>query len=362
MSRPASNPRNPLLARWLEHFEPPLAELEITEEEARSALSKNDSPDLPFRWSLNPYRGCQHACAYCYARPTHQYLGLGAGTDFDRRIVVKTNIAELLRDELRRPRWQREAVVISGVTDPYQPLEARYGLTRRCLEVCLAQRTPVTLITKGAVVRRDLDVLAELANGPGARVYLSIPFLDPELARALEPGAPSPAHRLETLAQLHEVGVPTGLAVAPVIPHLGEAGLAGLIARAAEAGATTAFHVLLRLPAEVLPVFRERLEAALPGRVEAILAALTEMRSGRLQESRFGARMRGRGARYDAFRSLFELLCRKHGLSHREDGDDDVATPQPRQGLLFEDEGADGQRRALALRFLNRAHGEPRAT
>jgi DNA repair photolyase len=197
----------------------------------------------------------------------------------------------------------------------------------------------VTLVTKGAVLRRDVDLLGELASGPGVRVYLSIPFLDADLARALEPGAPSPSHRLETLALLHQAGVATGLALAPVIPHLSEAGLAGLIASAAEAGATAAFHVLLRLPAEVLPVFRERLEAELPGRVEAILAALAEMRSGRLQESAFGARMRGRGARYEAFRSLFELLCRKHGLSQRELDDDRFARPSPRQGLLFAEQG-----------------------
>ena len=331
MSRRVFNPRNPLLSRWLESFEAPLAELEISEERARSALSENDSPDLPFRWSLNPYRGCQHACAYCYARPTHQYLGLGAGTDFDRRIVVKTNLPELLRAELTRPSWCGEPVTISGVTDPYQPLEARYGLTRRCLEVCLAADTPVTIVTKGVVVRRDVELLRALADGPGVRVFLSIPFLDAELARTLEPGASRPEDRLETLELLSRAGVPTGLAVAPVVPHLSEPGLAGLIERAARAGATRAFHVLLRLPAEVLPVFRERMQDAMPSRLPAVLAALEEMRAGHLQESRFGARMRGRGARYEAFRSLFELLCRKHGLDLS--GEDDV--PRPRQGLLF---------------------------
>ena len=337
MSRPVSNPPNPWQRWTLERFEPELAQLIVQEERAHSALSRNDSPDIPFRWSLNPYRGCQHACAYCYARPTHQFLGLGAGTDFEKKIVVKTNLPELLAEELARPSWRGEPITFSGVTDPYQPLEARYGLTRRCLELCLARANPVVIVTKGALVRRDSALLVRLARRAGARVFVSIPFASAELARALEPGAPSPAERFATLRALSDAGVPTGLALAPLIPRLNEHELPRLLERARSAGARHAFLVLLRLPAEVLDVFRERLEQAFPSRARAVLAALAEMRSGRLQESRFGERMRGRGPRYQIARDLFHLHCRQLGLetsSDRELRPLDCARSSG-QGLLF---------------------------
>ncbi|HEX6885285.1 MAG TPA: PA0069 family radical SAM protein [Planctomycetota bacterium] len=338
MPRPASNPPNPHERFHLERFEPELARLEVSEEQARSALAQNDSPDIPFRWSVNPYRGCQHACAYCYARPTHQYLGLGAGTDFDRRIVVKTNVAERLAHELARPGWRGEPITFSGVTDPYQPLEARYGLTRRCLEVALARRNPVAIITKSALVRRDVDLLAELVRRADARVFLSIPFADPEMARAIEPGTPTPAERFETLRALSDAGIPTGIALAPIVPRLNDADLPAQLERARAAGARAAFFLLLRLPAEVLDVFRERLVEAYPERAEAVLAALAEMRGGKLRESRFGERMRGHGPRYQLLEDLFRLHCRRLGLE--TGGDERLATTQPRarggQGLLFE--------------------------
>ena len=190
MARTTWNPRNPWVRETLERFEPELVRLEVHEEDARSALAHNESPDLPFRWSLNPYRGCTHACAYCYARPSHQYLGFGAGSDFEKRIVVKRNLPELLERELGRPSWRGEPITFSGVTDAYQPLEARFGLTRRCLEVCLRFAQPVSIVTKGVLIRRDAELLAELHARAGVRVFLSIPFANPEIARALEPGTP----------------------------------------------------------------------------------------------------------------------------------------------------------------------------
>ncbi len=336
MGRPVSNPPNPW-ERWqLERFEPEIAELQISEEPARSALARNESPDVSFRWSINPYRGCQHACAYCYARPSHELLGLGAGTDFEKRIVVKTNLPELLAAELARPSWRGEPITFSGVTDCYQPLEARYRLTRRCLEVCLTRRNPVAVVTKGVLVQRDVDLLGRLVRVAGARVFVSIPFADARLARLLEPGAPSPDDRFRTLRVLSENGIPTGLALAPLVPRLNESQIPELLERARDAGASQAFLVLLRLPAEVLPVFRERLEQALPLRAASVLRSLSEMRSGVLQESRFHQRMRGRGPRFQLVEDTFSLHCRRLGLELG--GDEHLRPPgsgSGQQGTLF---------------------------
>ena len=260
MVQRVSNPPNPwqsVHAEWL--GEPPEAALEVYEEEAKSIIASNDSPDIGFEHSVNPYRGCFHACAYCYSRPTHQYLGFGAGTDFDRKIVVKTNAPELLRRELTRKSWKGGTLVFSGVTDCYQPLEAIYVLTRRCLETCLEFRNPVGIVTKGALIRRDADVLAALAREADVTVYVSIPFWDHAAARALEPNVSSPSQRVETLAALSAAGIRTGVSLAPVIPGLNDGDMAKILAAAREAGATSAFLTLLRLPAEVLPVFEERL-------------------------------------------------------------------------------------------------------
>ncbi len=331
--RPISNPPNPWLSTHVEYLdEPPTSELRVYEELARSALSENDSPDVGFRWSVNPYRGCQHACAYCYARPSHQYLGFGAGTDFESRIVVKTNVHERLALELARPAWKRELVAFSGNTDCYQPLEASYALTRRCLEVCLARRTPVGVITKGTLVRRDIDVLAELARGPGASVHVSIPFLEERVGRALEPGAPSPRRRLETLELLSRAGIETGVALSPIVPGLNESDIAGILEAARASGATSAFMTLLRLPAEVLPVFRERLARAFPERVRRVENGLREMKLGAWNRSSFGLRMRGSGPRWEALERLFEIQCRRLGLNRGA-----PERPMESQGQLFLD-------------------------
>lgn len=316
MPRRVDNPPNPWESSVVEYLEPPPLEPPIVHEEtARTILSSNDSPDVPFRWGLNPYRGCQHGCAYCYARTTHQYLGWGAGTDFERRLVAKVNAPELLARAFERAGWRGERVALSGVTDPYQPHEASYGLTRRCLEVCLRYRNPVVVVTKGALVRRDADLLAELSRVAQARVYLSIAFTDEHLARALEPDAPPIARRLETLAALARAGVPCGVSVSPLIPGLNDADVAPVLERAARAGARHAFSVLLRLPAQVEEVFLARLRDALPARARRVEAAIRELRGGRLNESRFGHRTRGRGPRWDALSDLFTMQSRRLGLA-----------------------------------------------
>lgn len=319
MPRPISNPPNPWLSQhteWLD--EPPPAELEIFEEEAKSVLAGNDSPDIGFRWSVNPYRGCYHACAYCYARPSHQYLGFGAGTDFDRKIVVKVNAPEVLAREFAKRSWKHELVVFSGNTDCYQPLEASYALTRRCLEVCREHANPIGMITKGALVRRDIDVLAKLARVATVHVSITIPFARDEVGRKLEPGASSPAKRFETLRALSDAGIPTGIGIAPMIPGLNESDIPELLERAKEAGAKHAFMTLLRLPAEVLPVFRERLSEALPERAKKIESAILDMRGGKMNDSTFGHRMSGSGPRWEAVERLFDIHCKRLGLAERD--------------------------------------------
>jgi DNA repair photolyase len=321
LPRPVSNPPNPWATTFVEWIGPPPdARLEVWEERARTVLVRNESPDVSFRWGVNPYRGCQHACAYCYARRSHQWLSFGAGTDFEKRIVVKTNAPALLSRELARPALWGERVTFSGNTDCYQPLEAAYGLTRGCLEACLAFGNPVTIITKGALVRRDVDLLQALSRRAGAEVLVSIPFADERVARALEPGVGSPDARFETLRVLSDAGIATGVAIAPLVPALNDRDIPRLLERAAAAGARRAFLTLLRLPGEVLPVFRERLAAGLPERAPAVLAALDEARRGRLGESRFGERMRGHGERFGLAVQLFHAFGRRHGIATRLDG------------------------------------------
>jgi DNA repair photolyase len=318
MPRRLSNPPNPwntTSVDWL--TEPPEVSLEVYEEEAKSILSSNNSPDIPFRWSVNPYRGCFHACSYCYARPTHQYLDWGAGTDFDRRIVVKTNAADLLSLELARPSWRREPICFSGVTDCYQPLEASYRLTRACLEICLARRTPVLINTKGSLIERDIDILSRLHETAGVRVTISIAFSDTSTARAMEPNTPTPQRRFQTLQALSAAGIPTGILIAPIIPGLNDNHIPELLERAAEAGAEHAVMTMLRLPAEVVDVFTERLHETLPLRAAKILSTIRQMRGGELSDARFSDRMHGQGPRWKIIHDLFELQCRRHGLNSR---------------------------------------------
>lgn len=313
--RPISNPPNPWLsehAEWLEP--PPPARLEVYEESAGSILSHNDSPDIPFQWSVNPYRGCQHACAYCYARPYHEYLGFGAGTDFDTKLVVKRNAPELLRKALARPRWQRETVYFCGITDAYQPLEASYRVTRGCLEVCAELANPAVVVTRGFLVVRDADLLAELNRRAGARVCISIPFADPHTAALIEPFAPPPARRLEAVRRLRDANVPVGVLVSPVIPGLNDRDIPGILERAADAGAQWADYSAIRLPGSVEAVFLERLREALPLRADRIIARIRDMRGGRLSDSRFSRRMTGDGHYWRSIEQLVSVSKRRFGL------------------------------------------------
>lgn len=313
--RRVENPPNPFLSEhreWLE--EPPEVEVQVYEEEAASILSSNDSPDIPFRYSVNPYRGCQHACAYCYARPTHEYLGFGAGSDFDSRICVKVNAARLLVEALAKRSWRRELIAFSGVTDCYQPLEAVYRLTRGCLEACRDFRTPVGIVTKSFLVTRDIDILKALHEVARVRVYLSIPFFDDELARKVESGAPTPSRRFDAMRRLSEAGVPVGLMLAPLIPGLNDREIPAIVERAAACGAERAGVVPLRLPGSVREVFLSRLRAALPERAARVEQRIRDMRGGALSRGDFGARMSGAGDYWKAALQLFEQAAAKAGI------------------------------------------------
>jgi len=301
---------------------PPPAELEIYEESAKTVLSENNSPDVGFRFSLNPYRGCFHACAYCYARPTHQYWDFGAGSDFERKIIVKVNAPEKLREAFMKKSWQGEMIVFSGNTDCYQPLESNYELTRRCLQTCLEFRNPVGLITKSALIQRDIDVLAKLTRDARCFVHMSLAFSDDAMARKIEPGAPLPSTRIRAIKALTEAGIPVGVGLAPIIPGLNDSQIAEILERAKEAGATRAFRVMLRLPSEVKPVFLERLKEAFPDRARKVENAIREMRDGKLYNSNFGQRGRGKGERWDAIEWLFELTCKRLGLNRHEENED----------------------------------------
>lgn len=311
-----SNPANPYLSchhEWLE--EPPAALPEVYVERGKSILSENDSPDLHFRWSCNPYRGCQHACAYCYARPTHEYLGFGAGTDFETHLIVKENAPELLRKAFSSKRWPRELVAFSGVTDCYQPLESVWELTRRCLEVCREFRNPVCIVTKSYLIRRDAELLARMATESRVHVCMSIAFADAGLSKRIEPQAPIPERRFEAMRILADAGVPVGALFAPVIPGLNDTEIPAVLSRSAECGATTAQFVPLRLPGSVEAVFLERLEQTMPLRFQRIQNRLRDIRGGRLDEARFGRRMTGQGEYWQAIDRLFRISCRKYGLN-----------------------------------------------
>lgn len=296
---------------------PPPARVEVVEDDTQGALSRNDSPDIPFTWSVNAYRGCTHACAYCYARPTHEYLGYGAGTDFERIIVVKRRAPALLEDALRAPGWKGERICFSGVTDPYQPLERRYALTRGCLEICARYRNPVSIITRSPLITRDLDLLLALNEHQAVIVHVSLPIADPELARLIEPGAPPPSARLRAIEVLSAAGVPVGVNIAPLIPGLNDAGVPDALKQARAAGARWAWHGLVRLPGAVAPVFEARVREALPLRADAILRRIAEARDGKLNDSRFHARMRGHGQGWEATQQLFHLWRRKLGYEER---------------------------------------------
>jgi DNA repair photolyase len=281
---------------------------------SRTVLAENSSPDVGFRFSLNPYRGCEHGCTYCYARPSHEYLGFSAGLDFERKIMVKDDAPELLRAAFRSARWEPQVVALSGNTDCYQPVERRLQLTRRCLEVFVEFRNPVSAITKSALVARDADLFAALAEHRAAQVFCSVTTLDSDLARRLEPRAAAPERRLDAMATLAAAGIPVGVMVAPIIPGLNDAEIPRILAAAADAGARSAGWVLLRLAKPLDVLFEGWLAEHYPDRKARVLNHIRETRDGHLSDSTFGRRMRGSGAYAQQIASLFAVAARKHHL------------------------------------------------
>ena len=286
-------------------------------DQSRSIVSENDSPDVPFRFSVNPYRGCEHGCAYCYARPTHEYLGFNAGLDFESRILVKERAPELLRDWVARDVYKPELIAFSGVTDCYQPAERRFELTRRCLQVAADCGQPIGIVTKNALVARDLDVLQRMAEQRTIRVMLSVTTLDAELARTLEPRTSSPDARLRTIRELSSAGIETMVMVAPIIPGLTDSEIPTILNAAKEAGAVSANFILLRLPLTVMPVFTDWLAKALPTKKDKIESLIRQCRDGELSDSQFGSRMRGQGNIAEQIAQTFRVFARKTGLDRQ---------------------------------------------
>ncbi|HEY7327408.1 MAG TPA: PA0069 family radical SAM protein [Gemmataceae bacterium] len=297
--------------------EAPSPATRLFRDHSRSILTTNDSPDVGFEASINPYRGCEHGCVYCYARPTHEYLGFSAGLDFETKIFVKEDAALLLRKELAAAKWQPKVVSLSGVTDPYQPIERRLQLTRHCLEVFVEFRNPVGVVTKNHLICRDIDLLSELAQHQAAAAFLSITTLDGELARRMEPRATQPAGRLAAIGELAQSGVPVGVLVAPVIPGLNDHEMPAILEAAAKAGARAASYILLRLPYGLGPLFEQWLQQHYPERCDKVLSRIRDTRSGAMNDPRFGSRMRGEGLLAEQIASLFALSCRRAGIGNR---------------------------------------------
>jgi len=281
----------------------------------RSIIAYNDSPDVGFDASINPYRGCEHGCVYCFARPNHEYLGFSAGFDFETKILVKEQAPELLRKELMRPSWKPQTLAISGVTDAFQPIERRLKLTRRCLEVLAEFRNPVVIITKNELVTRDIDLLSELARHQAALVFVSVTSLRGELSRELEPRASQPHLRIAAIEALAKAGIPVGVLVAPVIPGLTDHEMLPILAACAGAGALYAGYVPLRLPFGLGPLFEEWLDLHAPLQKQKVLHRVREIRDGRMNDPRFGSRLRGEGAYAVSLKQMFELACNKAGIN-----------------------------------------------
>jgi len=297
--------------------ERPRRRTEYFRDDTKSIITRNNSPDVGFETSVNPYRGCEHGCIYCYARPTHEYLGFSAGLDFESKIMVKTNAPQLLRAELESPRWQPQTLVMSGVTDPYQPVERKLRITRGCLEVLAKFRNPVAVITKNRLVTRDVDLLRELADCKAVAVNISVTSLDPNLQRVLEPRTSSPEARLDTIRQLRAAKIPVGVMVAPIIPGLTDHEGPKILEACAEAGAQFAGYTIIRLPWAVAPLFEHWLDGHFPDRKEKVLGRIRHMRGDRLNNSQWHKRMTGEGIFAEQIASLFEVGCRRAGISER---------------------------------------------
>ena len=321
---------------WYTEGEPDSLLTTLEPERARSLISTNDSPDVPFERSINPYRGCSTGCCYCYARPSHAYMGLSPGLDFETRLFYKADAAQLLVEELARPGYVCKPITLGANTDPYQPVERRMGVTRSILQVLARTRHPVTVVTKSALVLRDMDLLSDMAHARLASVAVSVTTLDEELKRRMEPRAAAPRARLRVLRELNAAGVPAGVLVAPVIPALTDCELEDILAAAAAAGARWAGYVLLRLPYEIKPLFTEWLAEHYPQRAAHVMSLIRDMRGGRENDPRFGFRMRGTGPYALLLRSRFKLACRRLGLG--SGGRDELSTrdfrPPERGGQL----------------------------
>ena len=303
---------------------------------SKSLLSENNSPDIPFRYSINPYRGCAHGCSYCYARPTHEYLGLSAGLDFETKVFVKESAPELLRAHLSRDSWACEPIMLSGVTDCYQPAERQFQLTRRCLEVALEFRQPICIVTKNALVTRDLDLLRPMAELGIVSVALSINSLDQSLTRVMEPRTSSPQARLRAIEELSRAGVPAMAMVAPVIPGLNDSEIPAVLKAARDRGASAASYVLLRLPLTVKPVFLEWLERTQPLKKDRVESRIRSTRNGGLNNSEFGTRMKGTGEIADQIKQTFQVFARRYGLDQKQEPLDcsKFQVPKPTTGQL----------------------------
>ena len=283
----------------------------------QSIIARNDSPDVGFETSVNPYRGCEHGCVYCFARPFHEYLGFSSGLDFETRIMVKMDAPELLRRELSAPKWRPQTIAMSGVTDCYQPVERRLKLTRGCLQVLAEFRNPTIIITKNQLVTRDVDLLGELARHHAVSVFISLTTLDGEIRKVMEPRTSPPLARLATIQKLSEAGIPVGVLMAPMIPGLTDHEIPALVEAAANAGAKSASYVLLRLPYAVAPLFEKWLGDHFPARKDKVLNRLRSMHDGKLYDSTFGERMSGHGIFAGQLDALFDVACRKFGLDNK---------------------------------------------
>ncbi|HWN66273.1 MAG TPA: PA0069 family radical SAM protein, partial [Haliangium sp.] len=292
----------------------PALETQVTVEKTRNILTRNDSPDIPFDRSINPYKGCEHGCVYCFARPTHAYLGLSPGLDFESKLVAKPDAAASLRAELARPSYRCEVIALGANTDPYQPIERQWRIARAVLEVLREARHPVSIVTKSSLVLRDIDILSEMASRNLASVFLSITTLDRALARRMEPRAATPERRLDAVRELSAAGVPVGVLVSPVIPALNDVDMERVLTAAAEAGARAAHYILVRLPLEIKDLFSEWLDTHYPDRAERVRNLIRDTRGGKLYDSRFGTRMRGEGAFAELIARRFQVAAHRLGL------------------------------------------------
>ena len=306
---------------------------EVREELTKSIISTNQSPDIPFDRSINPYRGCEHGCVYCFARPSHAYWDLSPGLDFETRLIAKPNAAQRLRETLDRPGYSPAPIALGVNTDAYQPIEKTDRITREVLEVLRAYRHPVTVITKGSLVLRDLDILSDMAHLGLCNVRVSLTTLDSELKRTLEPRAAAPAARLRTIRALQEAGIPTGIMMAPVIPFVNDSEMEAILQAAHEAGATRASWVLLRLPLEVTPLFEEWLQTHMPDRAQHVMNRIRDLRGGNTYDSSWGKRMVGQGPYAELLSQRFSQRCRKLGLNLHE--------PEPLRRDLFRRPGGE---------------------